>query len=55
MNLEIRPRTPDLWPAPRGLFGEQGACYGCWCMYRRIGSAYRKKPHSETRRRFGES
>jgi GNAT superfamily N-acetyltransferase len=52
MNLEIRPLAPDLWPALTDLFGENGACNGCWCMYWRIGSAYRKKPHSENKAAF---
>lgn len=38
-----RPLTPDLWPALEDLFGEHGACNGCWCMYWRIGSAYHKR------------
>ena len=33
MKLTIRPLTPDLWPALEDLFGETGACNGCWCMY----------------------
>ncbi len=33
----IRPLTPDLWTALADLFGER------WCMYWRIGSAYRKQ------------
>jgi GNAT superfamily N-acetyltransferase len=41
MKLTIRPLTPDLWPALEDLFGKNGACNGCWCMYWRIGSAYR--------------
>jgi GNAT superfamily N-acetyltransferase len=44
MKLSIRPLTPDLWPALEDLFGKNGACNGCWCMYGRIGSAYRKQP-----------
>jgi hypothetical protein len=39
MKLTIRPLTPDLWPALEDLFGKDGACNGCWCMYGRIGSA----------------
>jgi GNAT superfamily N-acetyltransferase len=39
----IRPLTPDLWPALEDLFGEKGACNGCWCMYGRIGNAYRQR------------
>jgi GNAT superfamily N-acetyltransferase len=52
MNLEIRPLTPDLWPALTDLFGKDGACYGCWCMYWRIGNAYRKQPRSENKAAF---
>ena len=28
--------TPALWPALEQLFGEHGACGGCWCMFWRI-------------------
>jgi GNAT superfamily N-acetyltransferase len=42
-SLTIRPLTPDLWPALENLFGKNGACNGCWCMYWRIGSAYYKR------------
>jgi hypothetical protein len=52
MKLQIRPLTPDLWPALTDLFGENGACNGCWCMYWRIGNAYRKKPRSENKAAF---
>ena len=41
MKLTIGPLTPDLWPALEDLFGKTGACNGCWCIYWRIGSAYR--------------
>jgi hypothetical protein len=44
MTLAIRPLTPALWPALVDLFGEKGACGGCWCMYWRIGNAYRRTP-----------
>lgn len=44
MKLAIRPLTPDLWPALEDLFGTEGACHGCWCMYMRIGAAYRHRP-----------
>ena len=43
MTLTIRPLTPDLWPALRDLFGENGPCSHCWCMFWRIGSAYRRR------------
>jgi hypothetical protein len=52
MKLAIRPLTPDLWPALEDLFGENGACNGCWCMYWRIGSSYRKRPRDENKAAF---
>lgn len=52
MELTIRPLTPDLWPALEDLFGANGACNGCWCMYGRIGSAYRKRLREENKTDF---
>jgi GNAT superfamily N-acetyltransferase len=52
MNLIVRPLTPDLWPALEDLFGKNGACNGCWCMYWRIGSEYHKRPREENRKAF---
>src|SRR6266550_2285035 len=54
MKLTVRPLTPDLWPALEDLFGDNGAVGGCWCMYWRIGRAYRKRPHEENRAAFRE-
>ena len=54
MKLTIRPLTPDLWPAFEDLFGKNGASYGCWCMYGRIGSAYRRRPREENKAGFRE-
>jgi GNAT superfamily N-acetyltransferase len=54
MQLTVRWLTPDLWPAIEDLFGENGACYGCWCMYWRIGSAYRKRPREKNKAAFRE-
>lgn len=34
--ISIRPLTPDDWPVVERLFGEKGACGGCWCMYWRV-------------------
>jgi len=53
-RLTIRRLTPDLWPALDDLFGKHGACDGCWCMYWRIGAAYRKRPRTENREAFQE-
>ena len=52
MKLVIRPLTPDLWPALENLFGRNGACNGCWCMYGRIGSAYRTQPREKNKAAF---
>ncbi len=51
-SLRIVPLTPNLWPALEDLFGERGACNGCWCMYWRIGSAYRKRPRETNKAAF---
>ena len=32
----IEPLTPELWPAFERLFGEHGACAGCWCTHWRV-------------------
>jgi len=50
--LKIKPLTPRLWPALEDLFGERGACNGCWCMYWRIGAAYRKRLRELNRNDF---
>lgn len=35
-ELEFRPLTPDLWDDLEALFGKNGACGGCWCMWWRL-------------------
>lgn len=34
--LVFEPLTPDSWPAFEALFGDKGACGGCWCMLWRL-------------------
>ena len=46
MKLGIYPVTPERWAALEDLFGPKGACGGCWCMYCRIGAAYKRRPAS---------
>ncbi len=46
MTVEIRPATPDLWPAFEDLFGKQGACYGCWCTYFRLPPKARREQNA---------
>ena len=52
MTLAVHPLTPERWSALEDLFGKSGACGGCWCMYWRIGSAYRKRPADENKKAF---
>ena len=52
MKLTIRPLTPDLWPALEDLFGKNGACNGCWCMYWRLGSAYKNRACNNNKMAF---
>ena len=41
MKLSFQPATPERWDDIVALFGERGACAGCWCMYwRRDAQAY---------------
>ena len=35
-RLEFRPATPSRWADIERLFGERGACGGCWCMTWRL-------------------
>jgi GNAT superfamily N-acetyltransferase len=35
-RIKLRPVTGKDWPLVEKLFGDKGACGGCWCMYWRI-------------------
>lgn len=35
-DIAVRDLTPDDWPTVRALFGKNGACGGCWCMYWKV-------------------
>lgn len=54
MNLTIHPLSPERWHALEDLFGRHGACNGCWCMYWRIGSDYRRRPQEQNKAAFRE-
>jgi GNAT superfamily N-acetyltransferase len=42
--MDIYPLTPNRWDDLEALFGKQGACYGCWCMYWRVtGKEFEKR------------
>jgi GNAT superfamily N-acetyltransferase len=35
-GLQFHPATAERWPDLEELFGERGACGGCWCMWWRL-------------------
>lgn len=36
LDLTFHPLTPERWSDLERLFGQRGACGGCWCMYWRF-------------------
>lgn len=34
--VDVQPLTPDRWDDFAALFGPNGACGGCWCMWWRV-------------------
>ncbi len=46
-DLECHPVCPERWRDLEKLFGERGACAGCWCMYWRL-------PRSEFEEKRGQ-
>ena len=34
--LAFHPATAERWPDVERLFGQRGACAGCWCMFWRL-------------------
>ena len=53
-RLSVRDLTQDDWPILAALFGERGACGGCWCMYWRVrgGVTWEKNKGASNRRAF---
>lgn len=47
LRLEFRPLTPERWPDVEKLFGERGACGGCWCMWWRLRRAEYEREKGE--------
>jgi GNAT superfamily N-acetyltransferase len=39
VTLKFHPVTPERWNDLEELFGQQGACGGCWCMWWRLTQA----------------
>jgi GNAT superfamily N-acetyltransferase len=53
-RLVTRELTPEMWPVVEALFGANGACGGCWCMFWRIeaGEKFADVKGARARRRF---
>lgn len=52
-KLQIHPLTPARWRDLEALFGERGACGGCWCMYWRLTrSDYERKKGAGNKKAF---
>lgn len=50
-TLEFYPLTPERWEDLEILFGEQGACGGCWCMWWRLKCSQFEKQKGEGNKR----
>lgn len=48
LKLQIHALTPARWPDFEKLFGKNGACAGCWCMWWRL-------PHAQWLAQKGEA
>jgi GNAT superfamily N-acetyltransferase len=51
MGLICHPVTPDRWPDLEALFGQRGACGGCWCMTWRLPRAVFESQKGEGNRK----
>jgi GNAT superfamily N-acetyltransferase len=50
LPLSIKPIKRDLWSDLEELFGPNGACGGCWCMFWKLrGKAYEESRGMENR------
>lgn len=50
LSLSIKPIKRNLWPDLEELFGANGACGGCWCMFWKLrGKAYEESKGMENR------
>jgi GNAT superfamily N-acetyltransferase len=51
LSLTFHPLTPERWEAFETLFGERGACGGCWCMlWRRSRSEFEENKGAGNRK-----
>jgi GNAT superfamily N-acetyltransferase len=52
-QVVVRPLTPSRWPDLVKLFGDRGACGGCWCMSWRLSRAeFAKRQGAGNKRAF---
>lgn len=52
-DVAFQPLTPDRWPDLERLFGPNGACAGCWCMWWRLsGPEFRRSAAEDRRKAF---
>lgn len=52
----VHPATPGRWPDVEALFGQNGACGGCWCQWwRQLQPAYRENKGAPNKRAFRRS
>ncbi len=54
-RFEFRPLTDAVWDDFERLFGERGACGGCWCMYWRVPRSQFEKQKGEKNRQAMKS
>ncbi len=54
LQVDTRELSPALWPELEKLFGEKGACAGCWCMFWRLeeGERFRDVQGAAAKRRM---
>lgn len=46
-KIEVVPATAERWPDLETLFGKNGACAGCWCMWWRLSRSEFKRLQGE--------
>ena len=51
VQIRCHPLTPERWPDLERLFGERGACAGCWCLWWRLPAAQWRAQRGEANRR----
>jgi GNAT superfamily N-acetyltransferase len=51
VRLAFHPATASRWADVERLFGERGACAGCWCMYWRLRAGEWSRGKGEKNRR----